>query len=317
MNITKQQIINIFRSLNIPYFTSGKNVSDDSVNIKCPFCDATGNPDPSDHLGVFVGNGVFSCWRCKKKGPFHYLLMKITGFSEEYCKDIIENSIDKSDKDTIDIIKEIINSKPEYNNKTQIKFSGLPEFFVPITKHTNYSLLNKYLNRRKISIDTVIEHGCGICRVGKFMNRMIIPVFFNGKVVSFQAADLTGKAELKYKTATSNINDYLYGYDNISTGGRMIITEGILDKWRVGKDAVCTFGTHFTDKQRKLIIKKKLNELIMLWDGDAWQYAMKESGYFEPFVNIVRTVILPKEHDPDSYGKEFGNEELMKVINKV
>jgi hypothetical protein len=318
MNITKQQIASIFRSLDIPYFTSGKNVSEDSVNIKCPFCDETGDPDPSDHLGVFKGNGVFSCWRCRKKGPFHILIRKLTGFSEERCKEIVESSTDKSDKEAIDVIMEIINSNSETKRTEKSCFDGLPEFFTKVTHDMNYPLLASYLKRRRIPVETVIKHGCGVCKVGKFMNRMIIPVIFNGEIVSFQAADLTGKADLKYKTATSNINDYLYGYDEIHSNGRIIVTEGVLDAWRVDEDVVCTFGTHLTDKQRNLIIKRHPKELIFAYDGD---YYWREFGYgsipgwFTPFVSTIRVVEFPKEHDPDSYGREYGHDVLMKLIN--
>jgi DNA primase len=146
---------------------------------------------------------------------------------------------------------------------------------------------------------------------------MVIPVIFGGKVVSFQAADLTGKADLKYKTATSNINNYLYGYDEIQDNGRIIVTEGVLDAWRVGNDAVCTFGTHLTDLQRNLIIGKKPRELIFAYDGDYyWREFGHGSipGWFVPFVDTIRVVEFPVNHDPDSYGKEHGCEELRRLI---
>jgi len=84
----------------------------------------------------------------------------------------------------------------------------------------------------------------------------------------------------------------------------MIVTEGILDAWRVGKDAVCSFGTHITDTQRDLILSKKPKVLIFCWDGDAWVKGRKEANFFRPFIDKVYSVIMPKDEDPDSFGTD-------------
>jgi DNA primase len=119
------------------------------------------------------------------------------------------------------------------------------------------------------------------------------------------------RAIVKYDTAPGDINQYLYNYDQIKDGGRIIINEGILDGWRVEDDYVCTFGTHITDRQRDLILKKNPHEVVMLWDSDAYWQALRESKQFEPFVGVVRTIKLPDGEDPDSLGKEAA----FKLIN--
>ncbi len=312
MNIGKSQIISILRELGVQYWTEGKNISEDSVNIKCVFC----LDDPSNHLGIFEGNGVFSCWRCRKSGPLVYLIRKITGWPEDKCEDLISKSISSFKSDSTDRIKEIIN---EDDKKVDHKHStcGLPQYFEKITPGINFPLLYNYLDRRKIVINTLIKYGCGICRVGRYMNRLIIPIISEGRVVCFQAADFTGKAKLKYDSA-GNINDFLYNYDEINEGGRIIMVEGVLDVWRIGKDAVATFGTHCTDAQRKLILNKKPEELIFCWDEDAYFRILEynsEAGFFETFIQNVRIIKFPKDEDPDSYGAKYGEEKLMGLIN--
>jgi len=317
MSITKTQICEILRKVGVPYFTSGKNVSEDSVNINCVFC----NDDPSDHLGIFQGDGVFSCWRCKRKGPLVFLLKVITGFSEEQCQDIIDGSIESADlsrKDPIDVIEEIIRGNTDGLTRKPKKhgITRLPEFFEPVTELTISPLLSSYLTRRKITKTTLIDHSCGICRVGNFMSRMVIPVMLNGEVVAFQAADMTGMSNLKYKTE-GDINDYLYNYDRLG-GERIIVTEGILDVWRIGADATCTFGTHMTDLQMRLILDKKPKELIFTYDSDYYFEEIKSQSIpyqFAPFVDIVKLVEFPLGHDPDSYGRDFGIDALTDIIN--
>ncbi|MHA1169670.1 MAG: hypothetical protein ACTSRU_17720, partial [Candidatus Hodarchaeales archaeon] len=173
----------------------------------------------------------------------------------------------------------------------------LPKHCIAIDHKTRKlnPLFDRYVSRRRLNIEMLMIKGCKIARVGSFMNRLIIPVFNGGAVVAFQGADMTGKAELKYKSE-GDINDYLYNYDNI--GKKMIVTEGILDAWRMGEDAVATFGTSLTDEQRLLIRQKNLKELWFCWDADAYTKAKNEAGNFINFIEDVRVARLPKGEDP-------------------
>jgi len=294
----KQKIISILKRFEIPYWTEGKNVSVDSVNIQCPFCS-----DHSNHCGIFQDTLVFHCWRCNTKGPFERLLAKLTSFTEDECKDIIDNFDVTFKESTVEQIIEILNKEKnvEKSQKTKVE---LPKFFERVTYDIDFPLLFKYLERREIDLDTVVKMKCGVCLAGQYMNRLIIPIYQGEDLVAFQAADLTGRAQVKYRTGPKGvqINNYLYNYDSIE--GRMIITEGVLDVWRVGSCAVATFGTHLTEKQKKLILDKKLNHLIFLWDGDAYWKARRAADFFKPFVEKVDVIMLPKGEDPDSAGTE-------------
>jgi len=309
MKNNRQKIINILKHFEIPYWTEGKNVSVDSVNICCPFCD-----DKSNHCGIFQDTMVFNCWRCSQKGPFKYLLSELTHFSEDECHRIIEEFDTIFRESTVDQIEDIFNKENEVRKHVGISKVSLPEYFEKITLDIDFPLLDKYLNRRKISFDIIIKYRCGICRVGQYMNRMIIPVFLGNEVVAYQAADLTGRAEVKYRTGPLDveINNYLYNYDNIKENGRMIITEGILDCWRTGDEAVATFGTHITEKQKQLILDRKLKELIICWDGEAYWQARKVIEFFRPFISNISIIKLPGKEDPDSLGRE----EVFKLIEE-
>lgn len=48
------------REHRITFITSGPNVKRGELNIKCPFC---GTADPSQHLGLNLDTGWYSCWR--------------------------------------------------------------------------------------------------------------------------------------------------------------------------------------------------------------------------------------------------------------
>lgn len=292
----KRKLVDILAKFDIPRWTEGKNVSADSVNVQCPFCD-----DPSNHCGIFYDTELFHCWRCRRKGPFSYLLSVFTNLSLKECEDVIGGSDFEFKEGVLDWIKRKINGKRQEVTEKEERVE-LPEYFELVTSSTDFPLLFTWMGRRNIVLDTLIQNGCGICRVGKYMNRLVIPVIFEKKVVSFQAVDLTGVAKTKYRSAPGRINDYLYNYDSISS--IMIVTEGILDAWRVGNDAVASFGTYLTEKQRDLVLKKKLGVLIFMYDGEAFWSARREVKFFGPYVPVARAVKLPKGEDPDSFGAE-------------
>jgi hypothetical protein len=290
----KQILIDYLNKYDVGYWIEGKNVSKDSINIKCPFCD-----DHSNHLGIFYNDDKYSCWKCRTKGTISYLFSRLFGLTKNECDELIKSNTVSFKESAVSIIENMIKSTQSIDISIPTEV-GLPEYFEVINKTIKCDLLQSYLKRRKLSIDTLIEHDCGICRVGDYMNRLIIPVVFKGRIVSFQAADMTGKAKVKYKTANNEINQYLYNYDNVYN--EMIITEGILDCWAVKDGAVASFGTHITDRQKELILNKNLKRLIFCWDGDAYWKAREEAEYFKPFIDNVITVCLPKYEDPHSLG---------------
>jgi len=280
-------ITNILDRYNITYWLEGKNVSQDSINIQCPFYSCG---DHSNHLGIFKDTLLFNCWRCGRKGHFSFLLKILTKMTDLECLAEIEE-----EKILLGFTEE---EKKEEPNKNLI--SPLPEFFEKIDKRMDFPLLFRYLKRRKLTIDQVIERGCGICRVGRYMNRMIVPVYFEGEQVNFVAADMTGAAKVKYDMP-GDVRKYLYGYDDLE-GDFGIVTEGVLDAWRVQKNSVAMLGSYLTDFQKSLILKKNLKTLIFCLDGDAYWHAREVSEFFTPFIDRVEVTRMDFEEDPDSLG---------------
>jgi len=302
--ISKQKIIDIYNNLSIPNWVSGNNVTRGWVNIQCPFCD-----DGSNHCGTNPSSELFSCWRCGKTGHFVDLLVTLTGLPFSQCKSMVSDSIVSFKEHPEEI------SEPDLAGTIKV---ALPKMFEFITNDTNFSLLDDYLERRNILRATLIEHECGICRVGKYMNRLVIPIYNKGELVSFQAADLTGFANVKYRSAPIEmgaINSFLYNYDKIKTGGRMIVEEGVLDAWRTGDEAVAAFTSALTGSQKKLILAKNLDELYFCFDCELTAYykAAEIAKEFEAYIPTVEVVKLPFGKDPD----ELGREEIYKCILKT
>lgn len=302
--ISRQKIVGIYDNLDIVSYTFGKNVTKGWVNIECPFC-----TDSSNHCGVNPDTLIFSCWVCGRSGPFVDLLMELSGLSFGACKDIISSSTVTFKERPLETIKGAFDSEDveiKSNQNKSIVDKKLPKAFELVTYDTNFSLLDSYLERRNISIDTIVKHRCGICRAGEYMNRLVIPVYYQGKLVSYQAADLSGFAKLKYRSAPlamGAVNNYLYGYDKIDK--RMIVVEGVLDKWRTGDEAVASFTSAITEAQKKLIKEKGLEELYICFDCELMAYykAKKEAEEFRAYMPVVEVIRLPFGKDPDELGR--------------
>ena len=102
--------------------------------------------------------------------------------------------------------------------------------------------------------------------------RILAPIQWGGKVVTFQARDYTGKQELKYMACPEereiiHHKHILYGHPSLWTKRRGILVEGIFDVWRLRLSACCTFGTGYTNEQIKLMIKM-FDELFIFFDPE-------------------------------------------------
>jgi len=302
--IPRQKITDIYANLGIEYWITGKNVTQGWVNIQCPFCD-----DHSNHLGINHITELYSCWKCGAKGHFIDLLTELTGLSYTICKEMVTDSTTSFKVRPLDKITDILQGEFTQPKVDVEVHCVLPKRFEPITEDIYSPLLESYEKRRNIARSTLVAHSCGICRSGEYMNRMIIPVVHDSKLVAYQAADMSGFAELKYRSSPlsmGNINDYFLGYDEIEVGGRMIVVEGSLDKFRVGEEAVAAFTSSLSKEQIKLIIARELNELYICFDCELKAYfkAKKEAEEFRAYIPTVEILRLPFGQDPNEAGRE-------------
>jgi hypothetical protein len=275
----------LFQANGIQFITEGKNVGSALLSVQCPFCD-----DHSYHCGVFE-EGNFSCWRCSEKGGFYKLVKELIGMSYgEFNLFLGEAAMSSSP------IRLPVKEKKQYEDVV----------WPVCSKEINgdlHPLLESFLEKRSFTVEDCKKYEARFCRVGEYALRLIIPVFYKKKLVSFQGRDVTGRAKEKYMSAISDIKSYLYDYDFLE-GDRIIITEGVFDVWRIGTGATCTFGTQMTDRQSELVVKYRPKEVIFAWDGDAYIKAKKQAKQLLPLVDKVKVLRLPEGEDPDSLGKE-------------
>lgn len=257
-------ILDLYQDFGIQFQTENhKHCRPGWANISCPFC--TGNPGL--HLGVHIDSGRFYCWRCGWK-PTDKAIAKILGISEPKARELIKQyQIGRGIPSTGGT-----SNSSHLNQRIQFKPHRLPSPHGPMKRPHH-----RYLERRGFNPES-LEQEWGLLGTGPvsfldgidYRNRIIIPIFWEGKQVSFQTRAITDRTNLRYIScpkAREKIphQSILYGKNwNRDIG---ICVEGVTDVWRLGPIAFAIFGIEFSSKQARWI-SKLFKQVIILFDDD-------------------------------------------------
>lgn len=239
------------RENQITYWEEGPNVSAGWINIQCPFCG-----DSSNHFGFNPFNSSCRCWRCGN----HWLdetIKKLLNVTTKEAKEIIKEY-------SVNSITRALNKKEIVRPKELIWPVGMIDFS---ERH------KKYLESRNFDPEKLIRQWDlkATGHLGPYKFRIIAPIIIDAVPISYQGRDITGIAELRYKTCEPEDEvifhkGIVYGADLIQNR-KTIIVEGVVDAWRMGPGTVCTFGTKYT-REQVIFLHKKIDEAFILFDSD-------------------------------------------------
>jgi len=182
-------------------------------------------------------------------------------------------------------------------------------------------------------IDRVDEDGGNKKRYDRFRERIMFPIRnTKGQVIGFGGRVLDG-GEPKYlnspETPLFNKGQELYGLfearQAIRDAGYVLVTEGYMDVVALAQlgfpQAVATLGTACTNTHVQKLLRQTDN-VIFSFDGDnaGRRAARRALEACLPQVSdnkTIRFLFLPKEHDPDSYVREFGADAFAREINEA
>lgn len=268
----------------IRFWTQGKNCQEGWVNINCPFC----MDDPSNHGGFNIQDGYYKCWRC----------------GHQFLDTAIIKLLDVTKKEAKKIIKKY-SGEVEESEKEEI---AKKEFFLPPEAKALSNIHKKYLEMRNFDPDYLEKEYrlLGTKHLGDYKFRLIAPIFWEGKIVSFQGRDVTNKSDLRYKNCPLDreiIPMKNIAYNLEKAEDKIIIVEGIFDVWRLGKGAISLFGVSFTQNQVKMLamaIKTTFKRVLVCFDSedDAQIKAEKLCWELSGFGAKVENITLPPGNDP-------------------
>ena len=167
----------------------------------------------------------------------------------------------------------------------------------------------------------------------RFRGRVMFPIHnLTGKVVGFGGRILKADPEkklAKYQNSPESEiyqkKQTLYGIyfakNAIARQDECILVEGYFDVLRMHQigieNVVASSGTSLTMEQIRLV-KRYTKNITMLYDGDAAgiHAALRGTDMILSEGMNVRVVVLPPEHDPDTFGKEFSVEYVSNYLKE-
>lgn len=298
-------LIEYLKKNRIFYRDSGKNVSQGEINICCIECGEEGY-----HLGINEKKQLFHCWVCSFSGNLTFLISKLENCSYKQAVDLIYKPV----KIQFNIEQKLSEYFEEEKQIIENESCKLPPFtkslLIEQANIFNYIAIH-YLNERGIELNVIKEANLHYCYHGKFKNRIIIPIYYQGKLVNYVGRTWDKKAEKRYLNCSNNeslisTKNLLYNYDNVQNCDILIVVEGIFDCFKAGLDrSIATLGTEMTLTQKHLILSLNPRQLIILFDNGAFEKAKDHVDWFSfYFSNKVKAIKIKGECDPGDMTRE-------------
>jgi len=265
----------------VPFAHAGENhhVRRNWIGLEhCPFCGHGGY-----HLGIHLSWHYVHCWSCGRHGLIE-TLYKATNIPYG----VLKASLGLLHK-----------SPPEARITQAGRFKPPPGVEPLLRPHRRY-----LIDDRGLDPDEIVRiwniGGLGI--LGNLKWRIYIPVFLNGRTVSWttRAIETSSGTSRRYVSADASnetvpIHDVLYGADMARHS--IIITEGPVDAWAIGPGAVATFGTSFTPAQIARMAAFPLRVVLFDNEPSAQKSAKRLYEALSTYQGVTRRVILESGKD--------------------
>ena len=196
---------------------------------------------------------------------------------------------------------------------------------------TTYAKQNGYSEELLEQIGLSLKGNKGL--YDRYHGRVMFPIHnLTGRVIGFGGRILVNDPEKKspkyQNSPESEIYDKkqtLYGIyfakNAIARQDECILVEGYFDVLRMHQigieNVVASSGTSLTMEQIRLV-KRYTKNITMLYDGDSAgiHAALRGTDMILGEGMNVRIVVLPPEHDPDTFGKDFSVEYVSNYLKE-
>lgn len=291
----------LFDDYHIPYSTK---INRGWVNIECPFCTS----EHPMHLGFNPTGDYCTCWNCGSH-ELKSTLRKVLSISNVELKEVMEHYGGRGG-----VLMQL-------NKKVaKAKYLELPnDGFTPAER--------KYLLGRNFSPRFLHERygvvGGGIA--GRWKHRIIIPVYQNGKLVSWTGRSILDKQTLKEKQipryknlsieeSVINIKECIFNIDHCRKNVAVLV-EGSFDVMRLGDDFMCSMGTELTQNQIG-ILHQRFKKIFIAFDNEPEaQKKARKFGMELASIGVEVEVVNIYDDFNKNDGGELSDDEV-KVIRK-
>lgn len=293
--------------------------------LTCPKCG-------KQKLVVNMKRKVWHCWVCEKKSVDVYGKTKID-YGGGGIVALIAWLESLSNKQAADRLRELAQpaavSVDRIPDEDPAPVQKGPKHAVPI-EWPEYARkidgILPYMAKRRITMEDVLDFGLAWCDRGQYYNRLVFPVWEDGRLVYWQARAMWEANEHIEKgryikalnpTAVPGMAtsyDVLFNLDVAGHFDTITLTEGPIDAVRTGRNAVCTFGKQMSDTQIVKLYRRRPRRVEIMYDGPsetepngAFEEMIRLGKKIRPLFEDVRIVYLPAG-DPGDYTREQLNQ---------
>ena len=270
MNLT-----GLLKQYNIPFDLSRYKAG--WIHVQCPFCD---DGSTSYHLGIHI-NGLFgNCWKCGGHGS-RQTLSRVLNVPFSQIDEVISPY-----QGRLSIIN-LLNEK----EKPKVTSLKLPDN--TLSKAETDYLIERHFNPWLLEYLFGIKGGGWI---GEWKNRIIIPIYIAGKLVTWTARTIIPDREPRYKNLSNDESiippkKTFFNLDNCYNK-TVALLEGPFDVLRFGDNGICGFGITLTQAQIKVLMDR-FKTIYILFDDEkaarkqALMYGHQLSGSGLKVINIT------------------------------
>ena len=315
----------ILDQLNIPYITQGKNVSKNHVGIPCCFCNNSGDPDPSNHLGINLETGAWNCWR----NPSHKGrdLASLIAYLGHMKKADAQRLIGLTPSLLSGTFLESVTEKLNPRTKDNTTSPRLPANFMRfIGNGDDVNLLehraSNYLLKRGFPLKTHVElsdrYNLRFCYSGAYKDSIIFPIYESEVLLTWVSRSFydTGSRynNLPQEKSIQSVPNTLWNWDNIceklddATIKKPVLylCEGPFDAMKIdyfgAKNimATCLFGLKLSTRQATLLLRiAKLVEVRVSLDNTKENLVYNFQSTY-PNLTFIPHSFPPNYKDPGS-----------------
>lgn len=285
---TKTEKIKIIEDV----FGKGKlSRSGDNISVSCPVC----KQSEKLKLSICLNTLRYHCWVCGKRGAdVRLYISKISTYVFEDIK-----------KDKKEIQEAIIVKLPE--NYT---------FFGDIWEQTpiNYMPYKKYLQKRKVSLDTIWRFRIGICVSGEYANSIVFPSFDEKGDLNYYCTRSILPEGRKYKNCKNKKSEIIFNECDLNFKKELFLFEGPFDLINAPHNSVCLLGSSMSPRGQlfEKIVKNQTPVTICL-DDDVREKSVKISQDLLNYGVRVKLANTSGYEDPG----EMSKKEIERIINNA
>ena len=249
-------------------------------------------------LQVNVQTGKWHCWVSNQGGHNLFQLLKQVGAPRELFKELSDSiggtyytSDKKQDKQiTLNLPKE---AKPLWNGGDSLQ-----------KQHA----LN-FLYKRGLDMSDILRYNLHYCLNGVYQNRIIIPSYDSDGILNYFVGRDFYKSTMKYKNPP--IPKDIIGFDlYVDWGEPIILCEGVFDAMAIKNNTIPLFGKTILPKLEKKIVEKRVKNIVIVLDDDAFNDSLK---MIEKFQNMGIKVDFVKLQGKDQ--SDLGYKKMIHHLN--